>query len=200
MWLKLSPISRTNKMSHLWWQMILNWTGCFQKHKSVPLRRHQQSRNTQTTVKLFLCSANAELIFQKSIPHLSPRACWPTLTQEPRGNIRASWPTFTAKCTNLGPSLNQALFKQHKFPSDYRGNQSEDKCVCKLWKCFCQEISCSRHLGTKGFYCVCKKLCRFFTSHGKYSVAFILMHNSGTGSLKMQWLSHAFTLYFQSKV
>lgn len=167
----------------------LNWM--FSKTLKCPFQKiPAKQEHTNHSETFSLRSANAELIFQKSIPHLSPRACWPTLTQEQRGNIRASWPTFTAKCTNLGPSLNQALFKQHKFPSDYRGNQSEDKRVCKLWK-----ISCSRHLGTRGFNCACKKLCSFFISHGKYSAALILMHNSGTGSLKMQWLSHAFTLF-----
>lgn len=50
------------------------------------------------------------------MPHFSPRHRWPSLTQEHRGNIRASWPTFNCEARQIKSRSKSGLVERAEIP------------------------------------------------------------------------------------
>lgn len=59
--------------------------------------------------------------------HFSPRHCWPALTQERRGNIRASWPTFNCEARQIKPRSKSGLVGRAEIPMWFSGKQEGAK-------------------------------------------------------------------------
>ena len=105
--LKLSPIRRTNQMSHLWWN-TWRWSGCFWKHKSSTLWRREQNRNAQPQWNFFShpkCTGVYVVPVQnwssKNQSSISPLGLsGPLWRRNGGGYIGASWPTLNRKAPN----------------------------------------------------------------------------------------------------